>query len=200
MLLVAWICKNNSQSPWHNFLLATTLSQIFYIVRESSFTPYLAFGLAAILLTSKIPHFLFPKAPPKLSMKEGSLFCFVVMRSNEPECFRSCSWCLGKGLDEEGCMGFGSMTFGLCGAKVLEYWMISSLKIKLYRTWKFWRNWNVPLVLLERSWWVGFNGIYLVRFGFRIVGDIDLKVISTDENTNSSKKPGFGKKNQLRKW
>jgi hypothetical protein len=32
------------------------------------------------------------------------------------------------------------------------------------------------------------------------VGDIDLKVISTDENTNSSKKPGFGKKNQLRKW
>jgi len=75
LLLVAWSCKNNSQSPWHNFLLATTLSQIFYIVRESSFTPYLAFGLAAIYLTSKIPHFLFPEVPPKLSMKEGSLFC-----------------------------------------------------------------------------------------------------------------------------
>jgi hypothetical protein len=54
--------------------LATTLSQIFYIVRESSFTPYLAFGLAAIFLTSKIPYFLFPKAPPNLSMKDGSLF------------------------------------------------------------------------------------------------------------------------------
>jgi len=26
----------------------------------------------------------------------------------------------------------------------------------------------VPLVLLERSWWAGFNGIYLVRFGFRM--------------------------------
>jgi hypothetical protein len=40
-----------------------------------------------------------------LSMKEGSLFCFVVMRSTEPGCFRSCSWCLWKALDEEGCMG-----------------------------------------------------------------------------------------------
>jgi hypothetical protein len=27
--------------------------------------------------------------------------------------------------------------------------MISSLKIKLSRSWKFWRNWNVPLILLE---------------------------------------------------
>ncbi len=54
-----------------------------------------------------------------------------------------------------------------CEAKVLEYWMIFSLKIKLNCGWKFWRYWNVPLVLLERSWWARFNGIYLVRFGFR---------------------------------
>jgi hypothetical protein len=40
-----------------------------------------------------------------LSMKEGSLFCFVLMRSTEPGCFRSCSWSLWKALDEEGCMG-----------------------------------------------------------------------------------------------
>jgi len=38
-------------------------------------------------------------------MKEGSLFCFVVMRSTELRFFRSCSWCLWKALDEEGCMG-----------------------------------------------------------------------------------------------
>jgi hypothetical protein len=38
-----------------------------------------------------------------------------------------------------------------CSAKVLEYWMIFSLKIKLNRSWNFWRNWNVALVLLERS-------------------------------------------------
>jgi hypothetical protein len=54
-----------------------------------------------------------------------------------------------------------------CSAKVLEYWVIS-LKFKFNHSWKFWRNWNVPLVLLERSWWAGFNWIYLVRFGFRM--------------------------------
>jgi hypothetical protein len=46
---------------------------------------------------------------PHLSMKEGSLFvlfcfvlyCIVVMRSTEPGCFRSWSWCrLWKALDE----------------------------------------------------------------------------------------------------
>jgi hypothetical protein len=46
--------------------------------------------------------------------------------------------------------------------------MISSLKIELNRSWKFRRNWNVPLVVLERSWWAGFKGIYLVRLGFRM--------------------------------
>jgi hypothetical protein len=41
-----------------------------------------------------------------LSMKEGSLFVlFVLMRSTESGCFRLCSWCLSKALDEEGCMG-----------------------------------------------------------------------------------------------
>jgi hypothetical protein len=55
-----------------------------------------------------------------------------------------------------------------CSVEVFEYWMICSLKIKLNRSWKFRRNWNVHLVLLERSRWAGFNGIYLVRFGFRI--------------------------------
>jgi len=91
-----------------------------------------------------------------LSMKEGSLFCFVIMRSTKPGCFRSCSWCLWKALDEEGCMGLVPWDLDLVMQKVLEYWMISSLKIKLNGSWKFQRNWNVPLVLLERSWWAGF--------------------------------------------
>jgi hypothetical protein len=39
----------------------------------------------------------------------------------------------------------------ICGVEALEYGVISSLKIKLNHSWKFWRNWNVPLVLLERS-------------------------------------------------
>jgi len=102
-----------------------------------------------------------------LSMKEGSLFWFVVMKSTKPGCFRSCSWCCWKVLDERGAWAWlhGVWT---CGAKVLAYWMISSLKIKLNRSWKFQKNWNVPLALFERSWWAGFNGIYMVRFGFRM--------------------------------
>ncbi len=43
-----------------------------------------------------------------------------------------------------GVHGLGSMVFWTCSAKVLEYWLIFSLKFKLNRSWKFWRNWNVP--------------------------------------------------------
>ncbi len=87
-----------------------------------------------------------------------------------------------------------------CDGEVLEYWMISSLKIKLNPSWKFRRNWNVPLVLLERSWWAGFNGIYLVRFGFRMWEILILKWFLLLKIQIKSKKPGFGRKNQLEKW
>jgi hypothetical protein len=55
-----------------------------------------------------------------------------------------------------------------CGVEVLEYWMIFSLTIKLSCNWNFQGDWNVPLLLLERSRWTGFNEIYLVKFGFRM--------------------------------
>ncbi len=86
-----------------------------------------------------------------------------------------------------------------CGVEVLEYWMISSLKIKLNRSWNFERNWNVPLVLLERSWWTGLHGIYLVRFGFWMLEILTFWAISAAENSNKFQKPGFGRKKQLRK-
>jgi len=87
-----------------------------------------------------------------------------------------------------------------CGAKVLECWMTSSLKIKLNQSWEFWRNWNVPLVLLERSWWAGFNGIYLVRFGFRMWEILICKWFLPLKIQTNLQKPGFGRKNQLRTW
>ncbi len=80
-----------------------------------------------------------------------------------------------------------------CGAKVLEYWMISSLKINLNCGWKFRRNWNVPLVLLERAWWAGFNGIYLVRFGFRMWEILIFKWFLPTENSNKFQKTRFSK-------
>jgi len=85
-----------------------------------------------------------------------------------------------------------------CSAKVFEYLMIFSLKIELSRSWIFLRNWNVPLVLLERSWWAGFNGIYLVRFGFRMWEILIFKWFLPLKIQINSQKPGFGRKNQLR--
>jgi hypothetical protein len=105
-------------------------------------------------------------------MKEGSLFvlfCFVC--TYEIHWTGDASDCIlglfGKLSRRRGASAWfhGVWT---CGVEVLEYWMISSLKIKLNHSWTFRRNWNVPLVLLERSWRAGFNGIYLVRFGFRM--------------------------------
>jgi hypothetical protein len=130
-----------------------------------------------------------------ISIYEGRqfvLFCIVVMRSTEPRCFRSCSWCLWKALDKEGCMGLVPWHLHLW-CKVLEYWMISSLKTKLNHSWKFQRNWNVPLVLFERSWWAGFNGIYLVRFRFRMWEILIWKWFLPLKIQINSKKPGFGR-------
>jgi hypothetical protein len=138
-----------------------------------------------------------------LSMKEKvvCLFCFVLYLWDPPKpgCFRSCSWSLWKALDDEGCMGLVPWRLDL-RCKVLEYWMISSLKINLNCSWKFRRNWTVPLVLLERSWWAEFNGIYLVRFGFRIWEILIFKWFLPLKIQINSKKLGFGRKNQLRTW
>jgi hypothetical protein len=64
--------------------------------------------------------------------------------------------------------GLGSMKFGLAVQKFLNIEWIFHWNLNLSHGWNFWRNWNVPLVLLERSWWAGFNGIYSVRFGLRM--------------------------------
>jgi hypothetical protein len=119
------------------------------------------------------------------------------MRSIELGCFSSHSWSLWKALKEEGGIGLVSCV-GTCGVEVLEYWMASSLKIKLNRSWKFQENWNVPLMWLERSWWAGFNGIYLVRFGFRMWEILIFKWFVPLKIQINSKTPGFGRKNQLR--
>jgi hypothetical protein len=58
----------------------------------------------------------------------------------------------------------------------------------------------VPLMLLERSWWAGFNGIYLVWFGFWMWERLIFKWFLLLKIQLNSKKPGFGKKNQLRTW
>jgi hypothetical protein len=124
---------------------------------------------------------------------------FALMRSTKLGCFKSHSLSLWEALEEEGTWAWFHDVW-TWGAKVLEYWMISSLKITLNCSWKFRGNWNVPLVLLERFWWARFNGIYLVRFGFRMWDILICKRFLPMKIQINSKKPGFGRKNQLRTW
>ncbi len=55
-----------------------------------------------------------------LSMKEGSLFCFVVMRSTELGCFRLCFLVTLESSQQGGVHMLGSMTFGLVVQKFLN--------------------------------------------------------------------------------
>ncbi len=48
---------------------------------------------------------------------------------------------------------------------------------------------------MGRMNWNLFGNIWI-----QIVGNIDLKLISNAKNSNNSKKPSFGRKNQLRTW
>jgi hypothetical protein len=137
---------------------------------------------------------------PHLSMKEWrKVVCFVLICSYEIHPTGMLQIVFLVSLESslrEGVHGLWFHGVWTCCAKVLEYRMISSLKIKLNRSWKFRKNWNVPLVLLERSRWTGFNGIYLVRFGFRMweilifKRFLPLKIQIT----------GFERENQLRTW
>jgi len=56
-----------------------------------------------------------------LSMKEGSLFCFVIMRSTELKCFRLCPYVFGKlSMTTRGAWAWFHNVW-TCSAKVLEY-------------------------------------------------------------------------------
>jgi len=60
-----------------------------------------------------------------ISIYEGRLFCFVlfcfvVMKSTGPGCFRSCSWCLWKLSMKKGAWAWFHDIW-ICSVKVLEY-------------------------------------------------------------------------------
>ncbi len=132
-------------------------------------------------------------------MKEGSLFVFFLLYLCDPldeNASDSLLGVFGKLSMRRGAWAW-SDDVSTSGAKVLQYWMMSSLKLKSNRSWKFRRKWNVLLVLSDRSWWAGFNGIYLVRFGIRIWEILILKWFLLLKIQINSKKPGFQMRNQL---
>jgi hypothetical protein len=125
----------------------------------STYTCYLS-----LFTRAKVKCELFPVLT-HLSTKEGSLFVLFCVSRWDPQT-RMLQIVFLISLESSGRWGFHGVW--TCSAKVLEYWIIFSLKMKWNHSWKFQRNWIVPLMFLERSWWAGFNGIYLVRFGFRM--------------------------------
>jgi hypothetical protein len=134
-----------------------------------------------------------------LSMKVACLFCLYLwdpLNQDALYCVLGLFW---KLLRRRGALAWFHDVW-TCAAKALEYWMISSLKIKLNRSWKFQMNWNVHLVFLERSWRAGFNGICLVRFGFKMWEILTFKWFLSLKIQINSQKPGFGRKNQLGTW
>jgi hypothetical protein len=85
-----------------------------------------------------------------LFMKKGSSFILFCLYLWDPQNWVILDRILGLSL--RGALAWFHGVWS-CGVEVFEYWMISSLKIKLNCSWKFLRNWNVPLVLLERPRW-----------------------------------------------
>jgi hypothetical protein len=133
-----------------------------------------------------------------------ALFCFVVMRSTERDASERVLGVFGKLLsttrgtwEPGGVRELGSMMFGFWAQMFLILGLIFSLKIKLNHTWKFQRNWNVPLVFLERSWWSRINEIYLVTFGFKMWEILIFQVVSVTDNSNKFQKIRFWKEKSV---
>ncbi len=150
-------------------------------------------------------------------MKQGSLFVLFCTHEIHRTGMLQITFLVSlESSQGEGVHRLGSMVFGL-GCK--SSWILNDFhtenkiksqlkiseelefafgvvgKILMIRIW-----WNLPLVLLERSWWSGFNGIYLIRFGFRMWDILILKWFLRLKIQINSQKPGFGRKNQLRTW
>jgi hypothetical protein len=108
------------------------------------------------------------------------LFCFDLFCSHEIHRTGMlqivCSWCLWKSSWWGGVHGaLLPWMFGLVVQKFLNIEWFLHCKNKVSRTWKLWRNWNVPLVvigrkiLMNRIWWNLFDKIWIQN-----VRDIDL--------------------------
>ncbi len=76
----------------------------------------------------------------------------------------------------------------------------SSLKIKLNHNWKFQKNWDVHVVLLEISQWTIFYGIYFIRFGLLMWNILIFKLFLSLKIKINYQKTSIGRKYQLRMW
>jgi hypothetical protein len=97
-----------------------------------------------------------------LSMKEGSFFCFVLIISPKPWCFRLCYWtCHQKVLNGQ---GWNDLVYNVWSYSVesIDYWTIFLLIFLKNQDWKLYWKLGVFLVLLESPHQVWFNKVDFV--------------------------------------
>jgi hypothetical protein len=128
-----------------------------------------------------------------LSMKEDRLFCFLVMRSTKLGCFRLCSWRLWKALDNEGCIG---LVPWLLDFQCKSSWILNDFFTENFGgigmcLWCCWKDLDEQ-DLMEFIWY-DLNS-ECERYWFESDWFLLLKI------QINSKKPGFGRKNQLKAW
>ncbi len=163
------------QSPIITYLFAYCCTLLFPILAQLT--------LAVIYLWRKVVY----------------LFCLYLWDPPNPDTSDCVLGLFGKLSTRRGAWAWFHDVW-TCGAKVLEYWMISSLKTNLNCSLKISEEleclWCLGKILMS-----GIDGIYLVRFGFRMWEILILKVISAAENSSKFQTTRFWKeKNQLRKW
>jgi hypothetical protein len=100
-----WLVFQRNHSSIFKFFLLPFKPTFLHWMPLNLVRSWMHRGFKVLQTIVLLAHHILKHKYEHLSMKEGNLFCFVVMRSTKPGCFRSCSWCLWKDSDKEGCMG-----------------------------------------------------------------------------------------------
>jgi len=121
----------------HHFWNLTNYNITLLILDPSTSSLFHAFHYSLKCWIFSFPNLFFPNlfwggVSCDLCMKEGSLFCFVCTYEIKRTGMLQIVFLVSSESSQRGGVhGLGSMMFGLAVQKVLEYRMISSLKIKL---------------------------------------------------------------------
>jgi hypothetical protein len=118
-----------------------------------------------------------------LSMKQGSLFCFVMLRSPKPWCFRLCSWYLQNLSMNEDALALFEIVWNY-GLEVTNYWTIF--------------QWKLNKIEIENfiGIWKALNKSNLIDFISQFLELCEILVNFVTEFKRNAK-IGFGRKNQL---
>ncbi len=116
---------------WHIYLWSKVVCFFCFVLvpmrstkprcfRSHSWSLWKALEEGCISLVSWCSDMLRCRSSWILNDLSGSLFCKYEIHWTFRCFFRSCSWCFWKAFDEDGCMCFDSMTFGLAVQKFLN--------------------------------------------------------------------------------